>query len=259
MRIFVWLIAAFWLLQTECGPHEKRLRNKLFDSNVYDKRERPVKNHNEALEIKIKGYMVQVMSIDEKNQVIKAIVWIEFIWHDYNFNWSYWEYGNLTSIIDKPDNIWMPDIVLFSSADSKFDQMFKSMVVIQNDSQVQWMPPSFVRSSCQMHIRWFPFDDQVCEFKYSTWSHSKTKIKMELNSDEKTSVVNYIPSNEWALIVFNATIKTEKEYQYYIMTIRLQRRSLYYIFNSIVPCLILSLICLVQFGLPPDANEKITL
>ncbi|KAL3318204.1 Neuronal acetylcholine receptor subunit alpha-3 [Cichlidogyrus casuarinus] len=243
----------------ECGLHEKRLRNKLFDANYYDKRERPVLNPQDSVHITIKGDMVQIMDVDEQNQVIQTILWLSFSWNDYNFKWNPKEYGGLTSIVDKPDNIWMPDLILYTSADSNFDQMYKSMVVIHNYTEVFWMPPGFFRSTCQMHIKWFPFDHQECKFKYGTWTHTSKLIRMSLDGN-KTSVTNYVTNTEWALTEFDVRIdQDEQDFQYYYVTIHLQRRSLYYLFNSILPCLILSLICLVQFGLPPDANEKISL
>ncbi|KAL3311285.1 Neuronal acetylcholine receptor subunit alpha-3 [Cichlidogyrus casuarinus] len=41
--------------------------------------------------------------------------------------------------------------------------------------------------------------------------------------------------------------------------ITLQRRSLYYIFNLIIPCMIITVMALMVFTLPPDAGEKISL
>lgn len=41
-------------------------------------------------------------------------------------------------------------------------------------------------------------------------------------------------------------------------TLRIQRRKLYYIFNLVVPCLMMSCLSLLVFSMPPDAGEKIT-
>lgn len=40
-------------------------------------------------------------------------------------------------------------------------------------------------------------------------------------------------------------------------TIKIRRRMLYYVFNLVVPCLMLSLLTVVFFTMPPDAGEKI--
>jgi len=59
--------------------------------------------------------------------------------------------------------------------------------------------------------------------------------------------------------------RNEKQYdccpEVYIditFTVRIQRRKLYYIFNLVVPCLMMSCLSLLVFSMPPDAGEKIT-
>lgn len=42
-------------------------------------------------------------------------------------------------------------------------------------------------------------------------------------------------------------------------TIHIRRRTLYYGFNLIIPCVIISSITLLGFTLPPDSGEKLTL
>ena len=42
-------------------------------------------------------------------------------------------------------------------------------------------------------------------------------------------------------------------------TLNIRRRTLYYFFNLIVPCVLISSMALLGFTLPPDAGEKLTL
>ena len=42
-------------------------------------------------------------------------------------------------------------------------------------------------------------------------------------------------------------------------TLSIRRRTLYYFFNLIVPCVLISSMALLGFTLPPDAGEKLTL
>ena len=42
-------------------------------------------------------------------------------------------------------------------------------------------------------------------------------------------------------------------------TIHIRRRTLYYFFNLIVPCVLISSMALLGFTLPPDSGEKLTL
>ncbi|KAL3311965.1 Neuronal acetylcholine receptor subunit alpha-7 [Cichlidogyrus casuarinus] len=51
------------------------------------------------------------------------------------------------------------------------------------------------------------------------------------------------------------------EEQYYDLTYEMiiERKTLYYTFNLIVPCALISAMALLVFSLPPDAGEKISL
>ena len=42
-------------------------------------------------------------------------------------------------------------------------------------------------------------------------------------------------------------------------TVKMRRRTLYYFFNLILPCVLISSMALLGFTLPPDAGEKLTL
>uniref|UniRef100_A0A914UM32 Uncharacterized protein n=1 Tax=Plectus sambesii TaxID=2011161 RepID=A0A914UM32_9BILA len=75
----------------------------------------------------------------------------------------------------------------------------------------------------------------------------------------------YVVNGEWVLLATPAR-RTESFYKccpepypsvYFYMHIR--RRTLYYGFNLIIPSLLISLMTVLGFTLPPDAGEKITL
>lgn len=70
------------------------------------------------------------------------------------------------------------------------------------------------------------------------------------------------------LCIFSAmpAVRTVKSYdccpEQYIdvtFTIHIRRRTLYYGFNLIIPCVLISSMTLLTFTLPPDAGEKISL
>jgi nicotinic acetylcholine receptor len=78
-------------------------------------------------------------------------------------------------------------------------------------------------------------------------------------------VSEYLENGEWLLMSTPAR-KQEKKFSccpepYYFLKfyMRIRRRTLYYGFNLIIPSLLISLMTVLGFTLPPDAGEKITL
>ncbi|KAF8570330.1 hypothetical protein P879_01032 [Paragonimus westermani] len=162
------------------------------------------------------------------------------------------------------------------SASDKFDQVFPSNVVVKNTGELNWIPPGMFHSFCTIHVIWFPFDSQSCSLKFGTWSYQGNAVDLKLKCDyidqdnecDFSNVVDlsaYTAHSEWALE--SATVKRNQDNygtadQTYIditIHVHMQRRALYYVFNIIVPCMIMSVMSLLVFTLPPDANEKIVL
>merc|ERR1719340_268766 len=78
-------------------------------------------------------------------------------------------------------------------------------------------------------------------------------------------ISGFIPNGEWALLGVPAT-RNEVIYDccpepYLDITfiIKIRRRTLYYFFNLIVPCLLISSMAVLDFTLPPDSGEKLSL
>ena len=76
---------------------------------------------------------------------------------------------------------------------------------------------------------------------------------------------NYVTNGEWELV----SISIERNVVYYhccpepfpdvTFIIHIRRRIIYYIYNVIFPCVMMSTLTLLVFCLPPDSGEKITL
>ena len=75
----------------------------------------------------------------------------------------------------------------------------------------------------------------------------------------------YIKSSEWDLVHVDSVVNTVKykccphPYQDIALKFIIHRRPLYYIFNVIIPCIILMCLVLFSFYLPPESGERITI
>lgn len=140
----------------------------------------------------------------------------------------------------------------------------QSKAMVSNEGKVFWPPPAKLRSSCKIDITFFPFDDQVCNMKFGSWTYDGFQVDIT-NRSARVDLSNYIYSGEWDLldvtVVRNEVYYAccEEPYPDVTFKIVMRRRTLYYLFNIIFPCIWLTVLSLLGFWLPPDSGEKITL
>ena len=94
-------------------------------------------------------------------------------WSDYSLRWEPSEYGNISSIRVLSTNIWVPDLLLYNSADNSFSVGGTVNAVIYYDGTVTYLPPGMFKSTCLIRIDDFPFDQQICELKFGRYEANK--------------------------------------------------------------------------------------
>ena len=125
-----------------------------------------------------------------------------------------------------------------------------------------WLSTVIFKSSCSIKIRYFPFDEQICEMTFASWTFDGYFLDLNVNSNEG-DVTNYIRNGEWHLVNLTA-VKNLKNYSCcdepypeicYKLVIR--RRPLYYVFNLVFPCMLITLVAFLGFYLPPGSTDKV--
>ncbi|GFU08471.1 neuronal acetylcholine receptor subunit alpha-7, partial [Nephila pilipes] len=151
------------------------------------------------------------------------------------------------------------------SADEKFDGTYHTNVVVRNNGSCTYIPPGIFKSTCKIDITWFPFDDQRCKMKFGSWTYDGNQIDLQLSSVKGGDLSTYITNGEWELIEMPGTRNEivyaccPEPYVDITFCIHIRRRTLYYGFNLIIPCVLISSMALLGFTLPPDSGEKLTL
>ena len=79
------------------------------------------------------------------------------MWKDYGLTWDPEEFGNIQTLRLPSSQIWTPDILLYNSADEKFDSTMKVNVVVQHTGEILYVPPGIFKSICPFDIATFPF------------------------------------------------------------------------------------------------------
>lgn len=52
-------------------------------------------------------------------------------------------------------------------------------------------------STCNVDVRWFPFDIQKCELKFGSWTYDGWLLDLQM---EDADISGYMPNGEWDLI-----------------------------------------------------------
>ncbi|UJR24828.1 hypothetical protein I4U23_006201 [Adineta vaga] len=249
--------------ESDLIPDEQRLLAQLLRN--YDPSARPVYNASDTVSIAFGIALTQLSDMDERNQILTTNIWLEQEWIDQRLVWNASDFNGLTTLRLPCSKIWLPDIVLYNSADDYTQGYYQSKAMVDNTGHVFWPPPAKFRSSCKIDVTFFPFDDQLCKLKFGSWTYDAAQVNLTKRRDS-VDMTNYIRSGEWDIIRIlvkrndvNYTCCPGIYYPDVTIYVHIRRRVLYYLFNIIFPCIWLSILSVLGFWLPPDSGEKITL
>ncbi|UXI16395.1 hypothetical protein NH340_JMT02338 [Sarcoptes scabiei] len=262
VKLSTLIMIACFIATISAGLNERHLINHLLAD--YNPLERPVENENDTLNVILGISLQQIIEVDEKNQILISNLWLKLQWTDVNLRWNPEDYGGIETLRISTDRIWIPDVLMYNSADERFDSTFRTNVVVNYTGGCLYVPPGIFKSTCQIDITWFPFDDQRCELKFGSWSHNGLLVDL-IQENSSADVSPYLANGEWVLVDV-PSIRTSKFYECcpgpfvdIKFIIHIKRRTLYYGFNLIIPCIILSSMTLLSFSLPPESGEKLQL
>ncbi|XP_018350056.1 PREDICTED: acetylcholine receptor subunit alpha-like isoform X3 [Trachymyrmex septentrionalis] len=259
------------------NPDAKRLYDDLLSN--YNKLVRPAFNATDNLTVKIKLKLSQLIDVNLRNQVMTTNLWVEQTWHDYKLKWDPKDYGGVDMLHVPADHIWRPDIVLYNNADGNFEVTLATKATLNYTGKVIWKPPAIYKSSCEIDVEYFPFDEQTCMMKFGSWTYDGFHVDLR-HVDESTNETEIKKSNgvvdvgidlsefytsvEWDILRIPA-VRHEKFYTccrepflditFYIT---MRRKTLFYTVNLIIPCLGISFLTILVFYLPCDSGEKVT-
>ncbi|XP_048780699.1 neuronal acetylcholine receptor subunit alpha-10-like isoform X2 [Ostrea edulis] len=248
-------------------PDEQRLYENVMLG--YEKSVRPVINASTVLSVTFGLKLNQIIDLDERHQVLTTNVFIDQAWKDENLRWDPANYSQIRSIRVPSKRVWLPDTFIYNNADDGSTGFMQGTYVLLNyDGIVVWPVPVKLKSSCKVDITYFPFDDQECILRFGSWIYSGSWIdyhSLHNNTSSPVDLTAYVNNSEWDLlsVTLKKNIRTHSccadPHPDITYVLHIRRKTFYYIFNIIVPCVMLSALTLLTFWLPPTSGEKITL
>ncbi|XP_064596150.1 neuronal acetylcholine receptor subunit alpha-9-like [Liolophura sinensis] len=258
--------AALWAGAVGFGSFtmEQKLKDYLFPDD-FDPTVRPVADVNDNVTVYIDISLNHLVDLNEKIQVLQSEIWVRLTWYDPQLRWNRSDFGNVSSIHVAADMIWKPDIVLYNEVglETGKDPM-DFLIAASYDGTVRWLYPRTIETSCKMDVSEFPYDFQKCIFVFGSWAFTGNLLDVR-NKSSRGDTSSYVDNGEWRLVMIEV-IRHELMYPCcdhpfpdVTFTMVLQRRSLYYIYNIIIPCILITMLHLTTFLLPAESGEKISL
>ncbi|XP_062327034.1 neuronal acetylcholine receptor subunit beta-4 [Osmerus eperlanus] len=244
-----------------CADSEERLMNWLLGKDRYNKLIRPAINRTERVTVKLQVSLAQLISVNEREQIMTTNVWLTQHWVDYRLSWDPSDYEGIDKLRIPSRHIWLPDIVLYNNADGTYEVTVFTNAIVQFNGSIFWLPPAIYKSACKIEVKHFPFDQQNCTLKFRSWTYDHTEIDLVLKS-EVASMDDFTPSGEWDILALpgrrtvNPLDATYVDLTYDFI---IKRKPLFYTINLIIPCVLITSLAILVFYLPSDCGEKITL
>nr|WOX02238.1 nicotinic acetylcholine receptor alpha 8 subunit transcript variant X1 [Megalurothrips usitatus] len=266
--------------QIEANPDAKRLYDDLLSH--YNRLIRPVINNTETLTVYLGIRLTQLIEVNMRNQIMTTNLWLEQKWVDYKLRWNPEHYGGVEELYVPSEHIWLPDIVLYNNADGNYEVTMMTRATVRYTGEVYWKPPAIYKSSCKMQVLYFPFDEQICDMKFGSWTYNGFQVDLKhIDQDPGSNLVHngvnlkeFYLSVEWD--VLDAPARRNEEYEpsaccanndtaccvpysdiTFSMTMR--RKTLFYTINLIIPIVGITFLTVLVFYLPSASGEKVSL
>ncbi|XP_026531119.1 neuronal acetylcholine receptor subunit alpha-9 [Notechis scutatus] len=244
------------------GKYAQMLFNELFED--YSNALRPVEDTDMVLNVTLQITLSQIKDMDERNQILTVYLWIRQTWYDAYLKWDKDRYDGLDSIRIPSNLVWRPDIVLYNKADDDFSEPVNTNIVLRYDGKITWDAPAITKSSCVVDVSYFPFDSQQCNLTFGSWTYNGNQVDIfsTLDSGDLSDLIEDV---EWEIHGMPAVKNVitygccSEPYPDVTFTLILKRKSSFYIFNLLLPCLLISFLAPLGFYLPADSGEKVSL
>ncbi len=91
-----------------------------------------------------------------------------------------------------PKLLLTPNDPKYFSADGDYIVTTYTKAVLHHNGVVVWTPPAIFKSSCEIDVEFFPFDQQKCFLKFGSWTFDGFQVDLEhINAEPGNDTVFY--------------------------------------------------------------------
>ena len=239
---------------------ELRLLNHLMAG--YNPIVRPVVKSTDVVKINFSLGLSSLTDFDEKQQVLNVNLWIRSTWYNPFCSWAIEDFDNITVLTLPASLLWTPDFVIHNAIGNMYNEQFYSIfrITVYYNGTVSWTPAGDQKFQCRMDVRYFPFDTQICALIFESWKYTVDQVVMFPEGNIK------VPEYEHEIWDIVAASAAQQESLYYTgnfssvsFSFKLKRKSMYFVIYMVAPTVMLAILNLFLFVLPPSSGEKVSL
>ncbi|KAL8575991.1 hypothetical protein ACOMHN_052009 [Nucella lapillus] len=141
-----------------------------------------------------------------------------------------------------------------------------------SDGVVRYVIMENYAVSCDVDINFFPFDRQTCSLQVMSWYHPRGEVLLQARAGDMDGS-HYEEDGEWVLLRTGVNLTVyysagphhgfaqadDDVFSLVVFSLTMLRRPMYYVVNVLLPCGLLCVLVLINFFLPPDSGEKVSL
>ncbi|XP_019622153.1 PREDICTED: neuronal acetylcholine receptor subunit alpha-10-like [Branchiostoma belcheri] len=225
---------------------------------------RPKINSTEAIAVYLDVALHQIIEVVSKSQLLITNLRVKQYWRDEYLVWDPDVFNGLSKIRIPSEQIWRPDIYLFNRQQEEEVVIPDTWAELNHTGHVKWTYIITMRSTCLQRLLGFPNDEQICPLQFGSWTNDNQALEL-YNMSSVGDITDTVQNEEWELvsmvaernvILYNCCPHPYVDVMYYI---KIVRRPLYYYYYFVSPCVIIMVLTLMGFLLPPDCEEKLSL
>ena len=207
------------------------------------------------LDIGIDVQFNQLISIDEKNQIMTSSFYLGVEWKDVRLEWNMNQFDE-DEILVPVNKLWLPDLYIINTADVNgfISISSNNFGLVNHDGTVTLLINlCLLKTRCPINIAGFPFDSQTCNIQIGSWSFDNKQISFS-GKDSSFETKDYIDNAVWNItkvsIEEKETSKRLSNSTDLILKINIKRRPTNYMLNNLYPCFVLNVVTLLTFWIP---------
>ncbi|CAC5413493.1 CHRNA7 [Mytilus coruscus] len=221
-------------------------------TNGRNKEVRPVNNWDEPVIIYFYFHMTYIQEFDEVAGKLSLNGYFGIQWIDNTVSWDASEYG-ASSFTFNEELFWKPTFIMSNPyGEQKILYKDDSVKRVHSTGQIDWFPSDSFDISCQADVTDYPFDTQTCTLAFVLSTYDEKEVILW-----PTAFITewFVPHKTWDLVETNMTRVPSPQVANFHM--KLKRKPMFFVFNLILPIVLMCILNPFVFLLPADSGERV--